>query len=151
MIFCDLDGVLADFNKAFFNLTGHLPDDVSTKTLWTTVLNTPDYWLNLELMPDAHQLIQFLKAQRFTVLTGIPRLGNQKAETEKRLWVTKHLGQDIPVICCYSADKKQYCRTGDILIDDYPPNIQDWTAVGGTAVHHTSATNTVRQLKDLGF
>ncbi len=151
MIYCDLDGVLADFNGAFKELTGHDPDDVSKKELWTTVLDTPNYWLNLHLMPDAEKLIRFLNKHPFTILTGIPKLGHSKATSEKRQWVTKYLGADVPVICCYSADKKHLCQTNDILIDDFERNIQEWQSVGGTAIHHISVTDTLNQLKKLGY
>ncbi len=151
MIYCDLDGVLADFNRAFKEITGRDPDDVSKKTLWKTVLETPNYWLNLKLMPDAKKLIRFLKKHPFTILTGIPQLGHTKAVTEKRQWVTKHLGADIPVICCYSADKKHLCKPNDILIDDFDRNIQEWETAGGITIHHVSVADTLRQLKEMGY
>ena len=37
----------------------------------------------------------------------------------------------------YSHDKQKWCIPGDILIDDRPSNIEQWTAAGGIAVYHT--------------
>ena len=38
-----------------------------------------------------------------------------------------------------------------ILIDDYEKNTREFTARGGIGIHHTSTSNTIRQLKKLGY
>ena len=51
--------------------------------------------------------------------------------------------------------KKDYAQTGyrtpAILIDDYEKNSREFTARGGIGIHHTSTSNTIRQLKKLGY
>jgi len=39
----------------------------------------------------------------------------------------------------------------NLLIDDYIKNIHEWEAMGGIGVHHTSPSNTLAELKRLGF
>ena len=39
----------------------------------------------------------------------------------------------------------------NLLIDDYIKNIHEWEAKGGIGVHHTSPSNTLAELKRLGF
>jgi hypothetical protein len=38
-----------------------------------------------------------------------------------------------------------------VLIDDYPQNIQQWKAEGGIGILHVSASQTIAQLKKLGY
>jgi hypothetical protein len=40
---------------------------------------------------------------------------------------------------------------GDILVDDYLKYRHLWEEAGGVFIHHTSASNTLRQLAALGF
>ena len=105
MIYCDLDGVLADFNKAFQLLTGKLPHEVERKELWTTINATPLYWYQLDKMPDADVLLSFLNKSPYQILTGLPASGYDKAEVEKRAWVKDKIDKNLNVICCLSKDK----------------------------------------------
>jgi hypothetical protein len=38
-----------------------------------------------------------------------------------------------------------------ILIDDYPKNVQQFKSAGGIGIVHTSTSNTISQLKRIGF
>jgi hypothetical protein len=38
-----------------------------------------------------------------------------------------------------------------ILIDDMEQTIREWNNAGGIGIHHTSASNTISQLKKLGL
>jgi hypothetical protein len=52
------------------------------------------------------------------------------------------------------AEKKQHAMTNgtpNVLIDDYPQNIQQWKAEGGIGILHVSASQTIAQLKKLGY
>ncbi len=151
MIYCDLDGVLADFNRTFKELTGQLPHEVSRHDLWKKVGSTPNYWLMLPLTSDAKELMTYLSRYSYQILTGLPMSGYHQAEIEKCQWVRKHVSSDIKIICCLSKDKSLYCKKGDILIDDYEPNIARWKKAGGIGILHTNAIDTIAQLKKLGY
>jgi hypothetical protein len=52
------------------------------------------------------------------------------------------------------ADKQKYAMINgkaNLLIDDYIKNIHEWEAKGGIGVHHTSPSETLAELKRLGF
>jgi hypothetical protein len=52
------------------------------------------------------------------------------------------------------ADKQKFAMINgksNLLIDDYIKNIHEWEAMGGIGVHHTSPSNTLAELKRLGF
>ena len=39
----------------------------------------------------------------------------------------------------------------NILIDDYIKNVREFTQAGGIGIHHTSTSQTLSELKKLGF
>ncbi len=151
MIFCDMDGVLVDFDNEFERNHGILPYKLPREELWQIVLDTKDYWLNLPKLKDADKLVAYLNKQGFQILTGLPAYGYDKAEKEKRLWLKKHYGKEDGVICCLSKDKQNFGKPKDILIDDRAPNIERWEEMGGIGILHTSAEETIRKLKELDY
>jgi hypothetical protein len=51
-------------------------------------------------------------------------------------------------------EKQNFAKVGGlptILIDDYAKNISQFKARGGIGILHTSTSNTISQLKKLGF
>ncbi len=151
MIFCDMDGVLVDFDGEFERNHGVLPCKLPRQELWQIVLDTTDYWVNLPKLGDADKLISYLNQYCFQILTGLPLYGFDKAEKEKRQWLKKHYGIENGVICCLSKDKQIYGKKGDILIDDRAPNIERWVEMGGIGILHTSAEETIKKLKELNY
>ena len=151
MIYCDMDGVLVDFDESFKKKYGEYPYNIPREKLWEIVINTPNYWVNLPPQKDAHLLIEFLERHGFEILTGLPHYGFDKANIEKRQWIKNHIGKHVNVICCLSKDKQNYLHPNDILIDDREQNIQRWTEAGGIGILHTSAENTIQQLKKYGY
>ena len=68
------------------------------------------------------------------------------------MWVKKNLGlPNNRINLVRRFQKKDYAVSGSILIDDYEKNTREFTAKGGIGIHHTSTSNTIRQLKKLGF
>ncbi len=151
MIYLDMDGVIADFDGYFEHLFGVLPRQIPATERWKKVNSTPNYWADLPKIPEADTLINYLNKYGFTILTGVPVSGCEKAKNEKRIWLKNRYGIETDVICCFSRDKAKYCRLGDILIDDWSPNIERWIKAGGIGILHTSIENTLEQLKQLGY
>lgn len=151
MIFCDMDGVLVDFDHEFERNHGILPYKLPREQLWQIVLETKDYWVNLPKLKDADKLVNHLSKYGFKILTGLPAYGYDKAEKEKRLWMKKHYNKEDGVICCLSKDKQNFGKPKDILIDDREPNILKWEEMGGIGILHRSAEETIRKLKELDY
>ena len=151
MIYCDMDGVLVDFDGSFEKKYGVLPSTLPRQDLWQLVLDTKDYWINLPKCHDADLLIKYLKKFDFQILTGLPAYGFDKAEKEKRQWLKNNYGIEKGVICCLSKDKQNYGKPKDILIDDREKNINHWVEMGGIGILHTSAEDTISQLKKLDY
>lgn len=151
MLYCDLDGVLADFNTKIYELTGKYSSDLSPAVLWQTVENTPEYWITLKKMPDADILLNYLKRFPYQILTGLPVHGYIKAKTEKRLWIDRNISPEIKMLCCLSREKTLFCQKGAVLIDDYAPTVLTWQQAGGIGILHTNASSTIRELQKLNL
>ena len=151
MIFCDMDGVIVNFDEGIKQLCGAYPQQLVRSEMWQKVINTPNYWLNLAQLPHAKDIISYLRPKGFKILTGLPVYGYDKAAREKPLWIKKYFGSDIEVICCLTKDKRSYCHKGDVLIDDREQTIKEWREVGGIGIYHTSWENTLKELKKYGY
>lgn len=151
MIYLDMDGVIADFDGHFERLFGVFPRTMPSTQRWEKVNNMPNYWADLPKTKKADILVNYLNKYGFTILTGVPHQGCEKAKTEKHVWLKNYYGIETNIICCFSKDKAKYCRSGDILIDDWPKNIEQWKQAGGIGILHTSVEDTLEQLKKLGY
>jgi hypothetical protein len=49
------------------------------------------------------------------------------------------------------AQKQIFAAEGKILIDDMEQTIREWKNAGGIGILHTSAANTIKELKKLGL
>lgn len=148
-LFLDLDGVLADFDRGVQLATGKLPHELPVKAMWQALAKVSDFYGNLALMPDAPRLWAFCQPHQPTILTGLP-LGRW-AEAQKRRWVAKVLGPDVPVITCMSRDKQRFAVPGAVLVDDRASIQPAWEAAGGAFVLHRDAETSIAALKRLGF
>ena len=76
------------------------------------------------------------------------------AAAEKRAWVAKHLGPAVSLDAIFvvsAVNKAEHAKPGRILIDDRRKAIDPWVAAGGIGVLHTSAADTISQLRKLGI
>ena len=144
-LFCDLDGVLADFNHGVLELTGKLPDDQFVGSMWKAVSNADRFFYNLEWMSDGQLLWSNIMHHNPSILTGIPYGG--WAAQQKRDWCAERLDAQVEVIPCWSRDKHTFAVEGDILIDDRLKAKDPWESVGGIFIHHTSTESTLDDLE----
>lgn len=148
-LFLDLDGVLADFDAHVQQLFGKRPADMDLREMWTRAARADRFFETMPPTPDAMELWEFCKPYEPTILTGLPR--GDWAAPQKRRWVARHLGPDVPVITCMARDKADHARPGAVLVDDSTRFAHLWQARGGVFVRHTSAADSIAQLKRLGF
>lgn len=149
-IFCDLDGVLVDFEGGFLRNFGFAHNSVSEGEMWQYIMSHDRHWHDLPMMHDGAVLWEFIKDKNPIILTGCPRTGYDAAVRGKREWCAKFLGPEVPVITCRSKDKPQHMLDpGDILIDDLRKNQVRWEAANGLFVLHTSAENSIKQLETI--
>jgi hypothetical protein len=150
-IYCDMDGVLVDFNKGYFKLTGHKLDGVhrTDERFWDPINEAGyDFWINLKWMPDGKKLWSYIKKYEPELLSAPSRQPDSRIA--KHDWVEREL-PGVHLILRSAKNKKEYASPTSILIDDRDDNISDWINAGGIGILHKSAKDTISQLKDLNL
>lgn len=129
IIFCDLDGVLADFEQGVVNRFKKRPDELKPGLMWGVINKSSAFFETLPWMPKGRELWEEIKQYDPIILTGTPRSSN--AEEQKRRWCARELGPHIHVITCATKDKPDFCITNAVLIDDRADNLKPWNARRG--------------------
>lgn len=148
-IYCDLDGVLADFDKGVKDITGKYPHELPLKDMWRQLAHADEFYYRLEWMNDGPQLWEYIKKYDPAILSGLPM--GKWAPGQKTKWIGEHLGWDIPAILGMARDKHEQSAENHILIDDREKARAPWEAKGGIFIHHISAANSIAELKKLGL
>lgn len=147
-LYLDLDGVFADFDKKFFQLSGSWPHEVTKKDLWKIVNSVDDYFYSLELIPGSDLLWNYCKQFHPKFLTGLP--SQQSGKDQKIRWVAEKFGVDWETIVVPKRDKQLYSSPDSVLIDDTMVNIEQWTLKGGIGIYHFGNINeTIEALEKL--
>ena len=172
VIFCDMDGVLVDFDKGYKDLTGLSTKQADAqgksefwklfgKSLKEKNISDKSYWASLDWMPDGKQLWSYISPYNPYVLTApsvnfdIPfeeryKIENNQSMQGKTEWVQRL--PNLRKLYFRSAQRKaDFAGPNKILIDDRKDTIDSWNANGGIGILHTSAANTIKQLQDLGL
>ncbi len=152
-LFCDMDGVLADFNQHYFNLFGEkISKSGGNPKVWSNLRKRPDFFEGIPPMSDALELWAQIDQYDPIILTGIPpRRDVPEAEANKVDWIRTHISSGAEVRCCRSQDKCLHAMLGDILIDDREKYKHLWTDMGGVWITHNSAAETIAILDEMGI
>ena len=154
-IYCDMDGVVADFVKFTSDQLGTAFND----DYWNDLPD--DLFLQLPKMPDADRLWGYIKKFQPFMLTAVPR--ESRGPIAKRAWKDKtrwmKLNFRLPsdrMRIVLRKHKRNFAMDGrdkrpNVLIDDHLGNIREWEGAGGIGVHHTSADSTINDLKRIGY
>ena len=161
-IYLDMDGVVANFNKRFKDLSGLLPDQFIEKNgknaFWDLidVKHKVAFWRGIEIMPGAEKLVNFISQYPYEMLTA-PSTKKQSV-IGKSLWIKDKVGTlypSKPKVTYRSAKEKHNVKPEltkfDILIDDKKSTIDRWDAKGGTAIFYQNADQVINDLKKLGL
>jgi hypothetical protein len=149
-VFVDMDGVLADFDQHHEDTFGYRSDKLLDNVNWASIAGVPNFYANIPPMKDLPVLWRYIADFEPIVLTGVP-YSVPEAPENKKSWVRKNLGPHVEVRCCPSKEKYKHATPGDLLIDDWEKYRNLWVQAGGVWITHTSAEETVGQLRRLGF
>jgi len=153
-IFSDMDGVLTDFDESFKKASdGIAPRDYEKKfgkdKFWELIDGKGvGYWVGMPYMPDGETYWNYIKDYDTELLSSPSR--SNTSRLGKRLWVRNNM-PGVKLTLAQAYLKKNYAAPNHILIDDKKSNIDEWRAAGGIGILHTSAADTIQQLKKLGL
>jgi len=174
-LFVDLDGVLVDFEKG---VSAFMADDMSDKgyknlpviqgyamgnnkqsrAFWKKVemIEESDaiaLWTNLGWMSDGKKLWGYINGYNPVILSSPGTSSRHIIEAGKKIWIDRHLSPKPSYI--FEPDKFKHAKgkpgIQHILIDDSKKKLDPWEAAGGIGIFHTSASDTIKQLKNWGF
>src|SRR5688572_27476516 len=149
-LFLDCDGVLADFDLGAKLLLGMGPKDFEARhgrgEFWKRLARAPNFYGDLEEMPDAQELFAAVRHLEPTILTGLP-LGRWAAPQKER-WAAAHF-PGVPIITTMARDKHLHMDPGDVLVDDRENHRHLWEQAGGIFIHHKTARDSIRRLADI--
>ena len=158
-IFLDMDGVVRDFvrqiemasckSKAFWL-------KFLTSRKWDTVLDYPNFWANMPWNSPGKVMYNFVKKYNPHILSAyMEKTYDPNCIPGKSAWCRKNLGMSGGRVNLVRRREKQNFSTKQgqpcILIDDYDKNTSQFTARGGIGITFKSASQTISQLKKLGF
>mgnify|MGYP000727930745 CR=1 FL=1 len=147
-LYCDMDGVLCNFDKAYKALRTGAEDN--PKRFRAAVMDF-HIFKDLEMMPDTTELLNHVSKLnvKIEILTSTgthdPFQGNE-AKYQKHHWLDSH---NIPYKANFvnsKQEKAKYATPTSILIDDSVGCIDPFNAAGGHGILHHKASETIRVL-----
>jgi 5'(3')-deoxyribonucleotidase len=160
IIYLDMDGVLADFdkfaldtlNKKFTNIKPYKENERWEDLHWYTIKNTPHLYRNLPKTPFADTIVNLARKFKTNlhwdlyILTAVPKNNDvPDAFQDKIEWIQQYY-PDIPVrFGPYSKDKQNHAKPNYILVDDRTSNCQEWKTRGGISIQVTENYHTAIQ------
>jgi Zn-dependent peptidase ImmA (M78 family) len=144
-IYCDMDGVICDFDKQFEKYFKMNPeeykDKVGKKEFYKVISEKgEEFWNTMPWMPEGKTLWDKIKNHSPIIVTSPGTFSGSKEG--KLIWIEKNLKPAPKAVKFEQAGEKQNVLKGkskeeikkSVLIDDYDKNINAWKAVGGKTI-----------------
>lgn len=159
-IYLDCDGVLADFVGGAKKALGMDIEDYrrinGLAETWKILEETPDFYANLDRLPDADELVHkvmdiwsdnLVIHDLPIILTACP--WGDWAAPQKQLWKKKYYPYLEMITTDGGENKYHHCTPDDILIDDYLKYKDLWEQAGGIFLHHINTKNSLMLLEEV--
>ena len=171
-IYCDMDGVLCDFHLGIENMfklkskDPSMPGPMQTAGYrdakdwlkapmsadkWEPVQNYGLFWPTLPWTKDGRKLWSYIKKFNPHILSAYTPF-DKNSRLGKTKWLQRNLGlTDASIIHLVRRSEKKVYANGNVLIDDFGRNIKEWKKNKGIPVKHKSASETISQLRKIGY
>jgi 5'(3')-deoxyribonucleotidase len=103
-------------------------------------------------MPDMHDLVGYVRhtGLPWEILTAAGVINRELVVWDKQEWIKEHVSPTVVVTCTMTGSQKgMFAIKGSVLVDDRQKNLDSWIEHGGIGILHTSAADTINQLKAL--
>ena len=155
-IYCDLDGVLTDFDGRFQHYAGMSPKAYEAKygtgPFWNLIDREIgiEFWSGMGWMQGGEELWNYIKYYNPIILSSPSK--DPLSRKGKTLWVEKNLHPSPKIIFKFSENKRRHAKD-HILIDDKRSNIEDWKEDGGIALRclRGNIEPVLTELQKLGY
>ncbi len=157
-IYCDMDGVLTDFEVQFDHYYGMSAREFSNAKGPTIMKKAVDdvgldFWAKMPLFPGALELWSYISKYQPIILSSPSTF--KYAKQGKDIWIANNLIPSPSEIIYKQTGHKEEAIQGlpeteikrSILIDDYYKNLAPWKELGGIGITHRSAEQTINILK----
>jgi hypothetical protein len=171
-IYCDMDGVLTDFETRFVTLLQQEGPKYYSKATIAQVTRPKhfeklegqeefwkfidqyiglEFWSEMPWMPNGRQLWDFIQPYGPKLLTSPSR--DDSSRLGKKLWVKDHLIPAPQVIFRFGDAKSDFANENSILIDDKPSNLAAFASKGGISIEckDGDVQSVINNLKKLGY
>jgi len=175
-IYCDMDGVLVDFEEGVVNyitskilsgqandlrdaiqrsyiekgdLAGPTKSKEVRKYMYKHIGDNEKLWANLPWTKHGKRLWRTIAPHNPYILTAPMREGSEKG---KHAWIKRNLNP-APEKIFMSHEKYEWSAKNHILIDDFTKNTIPWEQAGGIAILHSDndIEKTLDALRELGL
>lgn len=161
-IYCDMDGVVADFEARFEHFSGLSPDDyraevakkygekLVNKMFWDLIDNQIGvrFWRGIPWTPGGKDLWAYIKPYNPTLLTA-PSYADA-SKIGKTLWVKDHI-PGTKILFKSAETKSDLAEPNAILIDDREDTIMRWKSKNGIGILYLNTDQAINELKQLGL
>ena len=151
-VYCDMDGVLCDFEKQYKSVTGMTAkkanETLSAKEFWAPINGMgASFWSTMDWMKDGEKLWKGIEKYNPSILSC------PSSDYSSRVGKLKWLNKNIPGLSDnqvhFACNKQKYASPNSILIDDFPEKINAFVAAGGIGILHKSTSETLKELKKI--
>jgi hypothetical protein len=149
-----MDGVLADFDHGYRELSGQDPKDTfipnpKDDPVLSRMIGT-DFFARLPKYKTADRLVQMVvdRFGSYSICSSPLRGDHDNSEHNKKQWIQQHLNPQPASIVITGRKEKYAIRNGvpNILIDDKSSNIAKWTAKGGIGILYYAPRDSLNQV-----
>jgi hypothetical protein len=156
-IYCDMDGVLADFDARFeyyFDMNPRKFQDKYGEKVFDEKINEAgeQFWIEMKWMPEGKQLWSVISKYNPILLTSPGKYVG--AKEGKRLWVDKQISPSQKIIYKQAGNKHEILKgkppeqiQNSILIDDNDKNTNPWRESGAIGIYFKSTNQALQELK----
>jgi len=155
-IYLDMDGVLCNFERRYFELYKELPGSMRDRkefnVHWHDFIATKQFE-TLDWYPGGKELVAFCFEADVPIELLTSSGGNKyhkEVERQKIVWLENNgLGKLKANVVPGRKHKAEYATPNTILIDDTQDIIQMFNAAGGIGILHKEIGNTLMMLEKL--